>query len=718
LQFAIATKRGNREDAPSRASVKRDATDGYQEAKPVTSYPPPAPSSGWNKKQNSLRAREMTEAREPKKSVSMGNMQQQQHTGTPKMELQDNKEAQDINGNIELAENEKERGRENSPSVKKRKEYKSEYNNRFRPFSQYEYAPAEGKFVNTSGSPPSEIEGPVMQQQLSKEKLDNLAGEPWYQEVIQLRKQANDYKCRGWGTDLVPPHMNQLYNQQIHLYEQASTRQTLSALSLAITTPRSITKDEKEKENFRKSSPLKPRSSRPRTAPPSKGHKKASSRSESAQPTVTAPTPTNNKDSSKSEEQQDGKTSAGRSVSLGSPHRSDGQAQAQSQPGWKVHLSHDSTRQANKRQRPNSEARDKVPDPKRGISRSSSKAASRDHSRPPSAIENHLDYFKEPVVKSPPEPTRVKSPEQLMMRSPDPINWTVPLDTGKTFSVTQSVRDGDSARNSPMSDHSSHFDSVSGTAINLGVHTMNEKGSLHYPKVSALAREAKELQPKSSGKKETEKTEKPEKSALVEGGETGTKEEPLTDSFCNVDNVSNVGNVTNVGNGGSGGNDGNVNGTPAVPTNGDNQLGKENTAKVPGTNLKCLEDPNFSFDEPVPSSAGPPHPGQPGLLGQPSDKMPAPASSQPKKPSYRVLEDPFESSIGVPPAPISGGLGIAVLEDPGIMTASIYDQNPTTCTTTAAKQDPGKGRPEEVLSGAREQFDKFFNKGKDSSVTQ
>lgn len=48
----------------------------------------------------------------------------------------------------------------------------------------------------------------------------------------------------------------------------------------------------------------------------------------------------------------------------------------------------------------------------------------------------------EPVIKSPPEPTRVKSPEQIIMRSPDPVNWTVPLDTGKTFTVTQNVRDG------------------------------------------------------------------------------------------------------------------------------------------------------------------------------------------------------------------------------------------------------------------------------------
>jgi hypothetical protein len=53
-----------------------------------------------------------------------------------------------------------------------------------------------------------------------------------------------------------------------------------------------------------------------------------------------------------------------------------------------------------------------------------------------------LEAF-EHIVKSPPEPTRVKSPEQILMRSPDPVNWTVPLDTGKTFTVTQKVKEGD-----------------------------------------------------------------------------------------------------------------------------------------------------------------------------------------------------------------------------------------------------------------------------------
>ena len=53
-----------------------------------------------------------------------------------------------------------------------------------------------------------------------------------------------------------------------------------------------------------------------------------------------------------------------------------------------------------------------------------------------------------------------------------------------------------------MSDHSSHFDSVSGTAINLGLHSVNDKGGLNHPKVSALAREAKELQGRTANKKD------------------------------------------------------------------------------------------------------------------------------------------------------------------------------------------------------------------------
>nr|CAD7195378.1 unnamed protein product [Timema douglasi] len=74
---------------------------------------------------------------------------------------------------------------------------------------------------------------------------------------------------RGWGTELVPQHIAELYNKQMILWEQVSRRSSLSALSLASTTPRSISKEEKEKENNKKSSPTKPTGSRLVSAKPS-----------------------------------------------------------------------------------------------------------------------------------------------------------------------------------------------------------------------------------------------------------------------------------------------------------------------------------------------------------------------------------------------------------------------------------------------------------------
>lgn len=56
------------------------------------------------------------------------------------------------------------------------------------------------------------------------------------------------------------------------------------------------------------------------------------------------------------------------------------------------------------------------------------------------------------LIKALPEPTRVKSPEQLVVRSPDPVNWTVPLDTGKTFTVTQNIRGGEIITSRPHSE--------------------------------------------------------------------------------------------------------------------------------------------------------------------------------------------------------------------------------------------------------------------------
>ena len=99
--------------------------------------------------------------------------------------------------------------------------------------------------------------------------------------------------------------------------------------------------------------------------------------------------------------------------------------------------------------------------------------------------------------------------------------------------------------------------------------------------------------------------------------------------------------------------------------------------QVPGTRLKCLEDPSFEFES-------------------------APATSPPKKPSYRVLEDPFESDKNFGPAVKPQKAGpYKVLEDP--MCASVYESG-----TSSGGMSSGRPVAAEVLEGARERFDKFW----------
>lgn len=57
----------------------------------------------------------------------------------------------------------------------------------------------------------------------------------WYKEVVELRKKAGEYKQRGWGTELAPEHISELYNKQLEVWDQVSRRSSLSALSLAST---------------------------------------------------------------------------------------------------------------------------------------------------------------------------------------------------------------------------------------------------------------------------------------------------------------------------------------------------------------------------------------------------------------------------------------------------------------------------------------------------
>lgn len=62
----------------------------------------------------------------------------------------------------------------------------------------------------------------------------------------------------------------------------------------------------------------------------------------------------------------------------------------------------------------------------------------------------------------------------------------------------------------------------------------------------------------------------------------------------------------------------------------------ESSSSAAGTGLKCLEDPTFSFDEPT----------------QSSKSLPVDTAKEtgPKRPSYRVLEDP-DLNVVPPRAP-------------------------------------------------------------------
>ncbi|XP_054279697.1 nuclear protein MDM1 isoform X4 [Macrosteles quadrilineatus] len=351
--------------------------------------------------------------------------------------------------------------------------FNSEYKKKFRPFSQYEYV--EGKFK-------------------AKEKPEPLIvqdGDSWYREVLELRKKAGEYKHRGWGTELVPQHIAELYNKQMTLWEQVSRRSSLSALSLASTTPRSISKEEKEKENNKKSSPTKPSWSRQspsrHISPQKKVEKSDDNRKESVRSRkeagirhhferttgavdgVLLQSPTreklepviprrkeDNTEVSKNAQKSSHYTS-GRSQSVGptTTHSSENRSPKRSARGGPASKVQANGPISEKRTRPTTltttaPSRTKSSSgsrrtPKSGTPRTGFKAKEQATSEA-ETVENEPEETEpiidmEPVVKSPPEPTRVKSPEQILMRSPEPVNWTVPLDTGKTFTVTQNVHE-------------------------------------------------------------------------------------------------------------------------------------------------------------------------------------------------------------------------------------------------------------------------------------
>ncbi|XP_037925188.1 serine/arginine repetitive matrix protein 2 isoform X2 [Hermetia illucens] len=416
-------------------------------------------------------------------------------------------------------------------------------------------------------------------------------GEEWYKDVIELRKKAGEYKCRGWGIEIDP----ELYKKQKELWDQVSRRSSLSALSLASSVHRPITKEEKEQENNKKSSPTKstrgrvpgqahsvdnktipdgpilparvqtirhhlerttgpdveegallpsptreklmptipkskesePYSSSQRGSPkksatsrhgspqkgsPQKGSPKKTmkGRSQSVGPSAidasespkrqirsvsTAPsaakankktpvaTPTTGERRPRPSTLSTSTHSRSKSSSLppsGRVHSTSGTHHIQSisqndtnktstttasaQGANQSHPIMRKTNKSSKQMRPksavvNGPANNAMTEstilsdvqtvPKNQDQKKLAENEEESHEKDGGvSIASHSPQppqteITEHIVKSPPEPTRVKSPEQIIMRSPDPVNWTVPLDTGKTFTVTQNVKDGE-----------------------------------------------------------------------------------------------------------------------------------------------------------------------------------------------------------------------------------------------------------------------------------
>ncbi|XP_022915588.1 nuclear protein MDM1 isoform X9 [Onthophagus taurus] len=288
------------------------------------------------------------------------------------------------------------------------KDFNTEYKKKYRPFSQYDYA--EGKFK-------SKQEVHDLDDETKNALLNGPTKESWYKEVVELRKKAGEYRTRGRGTDITGDKITDVYNKQVELWDQVSRRSSLSALSLASTTHRAYTKEEKDQENTKKSSPTKALRNAENSARMVRDmirhHLERTTGGSEFDGLILSPT------REKLEPTIPRKDDDIRGSQKNSPKKNSPQ---------KVSL----------QKKSKSKSVPRTAEPAPTVDRAEKEEEEAVEPEPEPEV-----ISLEPVVKSPPEPTRVKSPEQIIMRSPDPVNWTVPLDTGKTFTVTQNVREGD-----------------------------------------------------------------------------------------------------------------------------------------------------------------------------------------------------------------------------------------------------------------------------------
>ncbi|CAG5037451.1 unnamed protein product [Parnassius apollo] len=446
-----------------------------------------------------------------------------------------------------------------------RKRYKSEYKKKFRPFSQYVYEASKGTFTKCrgkgktneeaserlvveagesggSGSGAGAVAGARAGAGAGKgagagedsastlraaglQPLGLAQGDSWYREVLDLRKRAGEYKYRGWGTELAPEHITQLYNKQIELWYQVSRRSSLSALSLASTNHKALPRDEKDGKESKNHSPKKFRSFR--SAPHQSIHAKIQeTKALERSPHKTSPQKQRKKLQGYSFDEGATQDGAKTESSFRSPRRrprsADPAPVARASHEPRPHkpqglpLGSNRVRSTSRGGRSPSapsksgtgvginETNGAIETPERARrSRSISKVGIKledeiTSHRSASVAKDHF-FDDSPVVKSPPEPTRVKSPEQMNMRSPDPVNWTVPLDTGKTFTVTQNVKSDESVKR-PSSEFKGGSVADEGPALKPA-----EIAPIHHQQMSPI-RSLKKSESPTSLSKRTDKT--------------------------------------------------------------------------------------------------------------------------------------------------------------------------------------------------------------------
>ncbi|XP_053619190.1 uncharacterized protein LOC128680223 isoform X2 [Plodia interpunctella] len=443
-----------------------------------------------------------------------------------------------------------------------RKRYKSEYKKKFRPFSQYVYEASKGTFTKCRGKGKTNEEASermLGEQQSGGVEQGGLGGtegedtattlraaglqplglsqsDSWYREVLDLRKRAGEYKYRGWGTELAPEHITQLYNKQIELWYQVSRRSSLSALSLASTNHKALPRDEKDGKDSKNHSPKKFRSFR--SAPHQSIHAKLQeTKALEKSPHKTSPQKQRKKlqghsfDEGASQEAKTGENSAFRSprrrprsadpapAHTKLPNGHEPSARPPKPTGLplsratsvRVRSTSRGGRSPSAPSKPTSGATGAMNGasgtPGRGRrSRSISKVGIKlddeiPNHRSASVAKDHF-FDDSPVVKSPPEPTRVKSPEQMNMRSPDPVNWTVPLDTGKTFTVTQNVKSDESVKR-PSSEFKGGSIAEEGPTVKPAAPA--EIAPIHHQQMSPI-RSLKKSESPTSLSKRTDKT--------------------------------------------------------------------------------------------------------------------------------------------------------------------------------------------------------------------